>query len=241
MKQIKRKLYEIIEENTTFGGRLFDYLILTFIFISIFVFAIETLPHLPIELHNILYYFEVFFVLIFSLEYIARVLTSPRPFRYIFSFYGFIDLVSVLPFYFHGSFSLITLRVFRFFRIFKILEMTRYTKALNRMKNAFLAVREEIFLFFMLSLMFIFLASSAIYFFEHEAQPEIFSSIFHSIWWTFMTITTVGYSDIYPVTIGGKIFTFFMLLIGIGLITVPTAFLSTGFEKVKQKDSDRVI
>ncbi len=234
MKHIRKKIYSIIEENTTLSGRVFDYLILTFIFVSVLVFAIETLPHLPKTVHNTLYYFEVFFVVIFSLEYLARVFTSPQPLRYIFSFYGLIDLVSVLPFYFHGSFSLITLRVFRFFRVFKILEMTRYTKALNRMKNAFLAVREEIFLFFMLCLMFIFLASSAIYFFEHQAQPEVFSSIFHSIWWTFMTITTVGYSDIYPVTIGGKIFTFFMLLIGIGLITVPTAFLSTGFERVKE-------
>ena len=95
-------------------------------------------------------------------------------------------------------------------------------------------VKEEVYLFFIVTLIFIYLASAGIYFFENEAQPEVFASVFHSLWWAVVTLTTVGYGDVYPITIGGKIFTFFILMIGIGVVTIPAGLVATALSKARE-------
>lgn len=95
-------------------------------------------------------------------------------------------------------------------------------------------VKEEIILFLIVTAIFIFLASAGIYYFENEAQPEVFSSIFHSAWWSIVTLTTVGYGDVYPITLGGKIFTFFILLIGVGIVTIPAGLVATALSKARE-------
>ena len=112
----------------------------------------------------------------------------------------------------------------------------RYNKALNRFRLGFLIVKEEIILFFLVTLVLIFITSAGIYFFENEAQPEVFKSVFHSDWWAIVTLTTVGYGDVYPITLGGKIFTFFVLMIGVGLVTVPAGLVATALSKARENE-----
>ena len=120
------------------------------------------------------------------------------------------------------------------FRVFRALKLIRYNKALNRFKVAFKIVKEELVLFFIVTMILLFLTSAGIYLFENQAQPEVFKSVFHSGWWSIVTLTTVGYGDVYPITIGGKIFTFFVLMIGIGIVAVPAGLVGTALSKARE-------
>lgn len=231
---MKKQLWHILEDNTTKKGRYFDYFIQSLIFLSIVSFSLDTLPSLSINLRQFLDGFEIFSIIIFSVEYLLRVYVSKKPLKYIFSFYGLIDIIAILPFYLNTFIDLRFLRAFRVFRVFRALKLMRYNKALNRFNLAFKIVKEEIILFFMVTLVLIFITSAGIYFFENEAQPEVFKSVFHSAWWSIVTLTTVGYGDVYPITIGGKIFTFFVLMIGVGLVTIPAGLVATALSKARE-------
>jgi voltage-gated potassium channel len=231
---MKNILWSILEDNTTKKGRYFDYFIQALIFLSLVSFSLDTLPNLSEEFRQFLDGFEVFSIIVFSIEYLLRVYVSKKPFKYIFSFYGLIDIIAILPFYLNKFLDLRFLRAFRVFRVFRALKLMRYNKALNRFNLAFKIVKEEIILFFMVTLVLIFITSAGIYFFENEAQPEVFKSVFHSAWWSIVTLTTVGYGDVYPITIGGKIFTFFVLMIGVGLVTIPAGLVATALSKARE-------
>ncbi|AJR03763.1 ion transporter [Siansivirga zeaxanthinifaciens] len=231
---MKKKIRRIVEDNTSKRGKIFDYFIQTLIILSLISFSIETLPNNSIRTIKLLNVFETICVIIFSLEYLLRIYVSKKPLKYIFSFYGFIDLIAVLPFYLQGALDLRAIRVFRIFRIFRSLKLIRYNKALHRFHIAAGIVKEEVALFLIVTCIFIFFASAGIYYFENEAQPEVFSSIFHSAWWAIVTLTTVGYGDVYPITVGGKIFTFFILLIGVGIVTIPAGLVATALSKARE-------
>jgi voltage-gated potassium channel len=123
--------------------------------------------------------------------------------------------------------------MFRVFRVLRSFKLNKYNKALHRFKIAFKLVKEELILFLIVIAILLFIVSAGIYFFENKAQPEVFKSIFHSSWWSVVTLTTVGYGDVYPITVGGKIFTFFVLLIGVGVITVPAGLVATSLSKAR--------
>jgi voltage-gated potassium channel len=197
-------------------------------------FSLDTLPDLSEKFREFLNIFENISIIIFSIEYLLRVYVSSKPFKYIFSFYGIIDLLSIFPFFINKFLDLRFLRVFRIFRVFRAFKLLRYNKAINRFRNAYIIVKEEILLFFIVTLILIFITSAGIYFFENEAQPEVFKSIFHSAWWSIITLTTVGYGDVYPITLGGKIFTFFVLMIGVGLVTIPAGLVATALSKARE-------
>ena len=235
---MKEKLRIIIEDNTSQKGKVFDYFIQVLIFLSLIAFTVETLPNNSVNTVNILNNFELICVIIFSVEYILRIFVSKNPFKYIFSFYGIIDFLAIFPFYLRGTFDLRALRAFRIFRIFRALKLIRYNKALNRFHIAAKIVKEEIILFLIITFIFIFLASAGIYFFENEAQPKVFASVIHSGWWAVVTLTTVGYGDVYPITTGGKIFTFFILLIGVGIITIPAGLVASALSKAREIEED---
>ncbi|CAM3998958.1 ion transporter [Flavobacterium weaverense] len=230
---IREKLRSIIEDNTTRKGRIFDYLIQILIFISLTSFSIETLPNNSIQTKELLAKIELISIIIFSIEYLLRIYVAEKPLKYIFSFYGIVDILSILPFYLSATFNLKALRAFRIFRIFRAFKLVRYNKALNRFSVAFTFIKEELILFFMITLILVFLTSSGIYFFENEAQPDVFSSLFHSLWWSIVTLTTVGYGDVYPITLGGKIFTFFVLIIGVGIVTIPAGLVASALTKAR--------
>ena len=210
------------------------------IFISLISFSIETLPDNSQQTITILYIIELICVVIFTVEYLLRIFVAKQPLKYIFSFYGIIDLLAILPFYLRAAVDLRALRAFRIFRIFRALKLIRYNRALKRFHIAAGIVKEEIILFFIVTVILIFLTASGIYFFENEAQPEVFSSIFHSLWWSIVTLTTVGYGDVLPITLGGKIFTFFVLIIGIGIVTVPAGLVATALTKARQIEEDEI-
>jgi voltage-gated potassium channel len=237
---MKEKLRNIIEDNTSKKGKIFDYFIQILILLSLIAFTIETFPNNSKNTIETLKTFELLCVLIFSIEYILRIYVSKKPFRYIFSFYGIIDFLAIFPFYLRGAYDLRALRAFRIFRIFRALKLIRYNKALNRFHIAAKIVKEEIILFLIVTSIFIFLASAGIYFFENKAQPEIFTSIVHSGWWAVVTLTTVGYGDVYPITVGGKIFTFFILLIGVGIVTIPAGLVASALSKAREIEEENI-
>ena len=231
---MKKQLWLILEDTTTKKGRYFDYFIQILILLSLVSFSLDTLPNLSYNTRVFLDYFEVISIMIFTIEFLLRIYVSKKPLSYIFSFYGIIDILAILPFYLNRVLDLRFLRAFRIFRIFRALKLLRYNKALNRFRVAFKIVKEEVTLFFIVTLVLIFITSAGIYFFENEAQPEVFKSVFHSAWWSIVTLTTVGYGDVYPITIGGKIFTFFVLMIGVGLVTVPAGLVATALSKARE-------
>ena len=142
--------------------------------------------------------------------------------------------MAIIPFFLQSRLDLRFLRIFRILRIFRALKLIRYNKALDRFNIAFKIVKEELILFLTVTLMLIFISSYGIYFFENESQPNAYSSIFDSMWWSIVTLTTVGYGDVYPITLGGKIFTFFVLILGIGIVTVPAGLAATSLTKARE-------
>jgi voltage-gated potassium channel len=215
---------------------VFDYVIQFLIFLSLISYAIDTLPNLSESTYRVLEIFEVFSVVLFSIEYVLRVYVAKKSFQYMFSFYGIIDLLSILPFYLSNA---IDLRSIRAFRVFIALKIVRYNRALRRFKTAASILKEEMILFMLISFIMMFLASAGIYYFENEAQPDKFTSIFHSFWWAVVTLTTVGYGDIVPITAGGKVFTFFVLMVGIGIVTIPAGLVASALNKARRiEDSE---
>lgn len=229
----RKHLNVIFDDNTTFKGKYIDYFIQLLIFISLLGFAIETLPNNPKWLVITLYRVELFCVIIFTIEYILRVLAAKKPLKYVLSFYGVIDLIAILPFFLSRITDLRFVRAFRVFRVFRALKFIRFNAALRRFEIAFRIIKEELILFLLAAGIMIFVTGAGIYYFEHAAQPENFKSLFHSLWWSIVTLTTVGYGDVYPITTGGKIFTFFVLIIGVGIITVPAGLVATALSKAR--------
>ena len=197
---MKGRIRAIVEDNTSRIGKIFDYFIQALILLSLVAFAIETLPNNSKQTIKLLQAFEIFCIAIFTIEYALRIFLAKKPFNYIFSFYGIIDFLAIFPFYLRTAYDFRALRAFRVFRIFRTLKLVRYNKALNRFHIAAGIVKEEVILFMIVTAIFLFLASTGIYYFENEAQPEVFTSVIHSGWWAVVTLTTVGYGDLYPIS-----------------------------------------
>jgi len=229
-------LKRIIEDNDTKEGLLFDLSIQALIVISLVTFSVETLPGLADSTRRWLRYVEIFTVAIFTAEYLLRIGLADRKLGFIFSFYGIVDLLSILPFYIASGIDLRSIRALRLLRLFRAFKFIRYSKAIRRFHRALLIAREELILFLTVTLLLLYFAAVGIYFFEHEAQPKVFSSVFHSLWWAVATLTTVGYGDVYPVTVGGRVFTFFVLLIGLGVVSVPAGLVASAFSKAREME-----
>ena len=228
----------IVNASDTVAGKAFDAAALFLIVFSIVSFTIETLPDLPQGVRNILEISETVVTVLFTIEYVLRIVASPRKRDYIFSFYGIIDLVAILPFYVSLGVDLRAVRAFRLFRIMRILKLARYNLAMNRFGKALSHAKEEIVIFFIATAVVLYLAAVGIYYFEHDVQPEAFRSVLDGLWWAVATLTTVGYGDVYPVTAGGKIFTFVILMCGLGIVAVPAGLISAALSKVR-RDEDR--
>lgn len=200
---------------------------------------------------NFFYYFELLSILIFSFEYIYRISYSfikkgmKGSVNYIFSFFGLIDLISILPFYLNQFINLDGrfLRILRLFRLTRIFKFGRDSNSLKLFTKALISVKEQLLFTLFLSALTILFSSSAIYYLENEAQPEKFSSITESVWWATISLATVGYGDVYPITVGGKIFATIISLVGIGVVAIPTGVISASFveeiykERIKRKEN----
>ncbi len=231
-----RKLFDT---STKLGHRI-ELFIQILIIISIINFTVQTLPNINPTYQKVSNSIEVVSVFFFSLEYFLRLLSSKKPFKFIFSFFGIVDLLAILPFYLTLGTDLKSLRAVRLFRLLRLLKFLRYGDTLKNLKQSFDNVKKELILFSAATLLLIYFSSVGIYFFENEAQPDAFSSVFSAMWWSVATLTTVGYGDIYPITTGGKIFSTFIVFIGLGLVAVPTGLIASSLtQALNKKSSDK--
>lgn len=228
---MKEYIKSIVELNDNRLSRFFAIFIQFLIILSIVTFSIETIPDLKPQTREILQSIELASVLVFTLEYVLRIYVANKKLKFIFSFFGIIDLLAILPFYLSFGIDLRSLRALRFVRLFRLFKLVRYNKALKHFARAIKIAKEEILLFLFITSILIYLSAVGIYYFEHDAQPEQFSSIFDSLWWAIITLTTVGYGDVYPITVGGRVFTFFILMIGLGIVAIPTGILSSALTR----------
>lgn len=216
-------------------GRI-EYGVVVLVFLSAIAFSVETLPDLSPRFRRFLAIFEVFSVICFTVEYVIRFVYA-RPRRaYALSFFGWVDLLAILPFYLSLGFDLRAIRLFRLFRVFRLFKLTKYVKGMNRLRQSYQMVREELFLFFFASGIVIYLLAMGIYYFEHQAQPDVFRSVFDGIWWAVCTLTTVGYGDAYPVTMAGRMFTVVILLTGLGVVAIPTGLISSALSRIRDDE-----
>ena len=228
----------MVEQSDTRAGRWFDAVVFALIVVSLITFSIETLPNLPPPAAAMLYWIEFATVLLFTGEYLLRLAVADSRWRFVRSFFGVLDLVAILPFYLAAGVDLRAVRTFRLLRLLRILKLARYSDAIRRLRRAVGIVREELILFLNVALILIFLSAVGIYYFEHDRQPEHFASVFHSLWWAIVTLTTVGYWDTFPITTGGRVFTFFVLFLGLGIVAVPTGLFASALAKAREEEED---
>jgi voltage-gated potassium channel len=235
----KNQLRSAIDDSNRASARYFAIVIQSLIVLSLITFSVDTLPNLSPLSRLILDWIETVTVLIFTAEYLLRLWLAESRRDYVFSFFGIVDLLAILPFYLASGLDLRAIRVFRLLRLLRILKLFKYNSALNRLQRALVMVREELIIFGFIAAIMLFLSAVGIYYFENEEQPEQFASVFHSLWWALTTLTTVGYGDMYPVTTGGRVFTFFVLMIGLGVVAVPTGVIASALAQVRTEDRDR--
>ena len=213
-------------------SKLFEKIIFLIIILNLLAMVIESEPNLSPQFQKFLSSFEIVSIIIFSIEYVLRTINSIRnKKKYNLSFFGVIDLFSILPFYlqsivgFDGRF----IRIFRLFRISRIIKLGRFSKSFELLGKGIGNVKTELYLTFSIAFVMLFFSAAGIYFLENEVQPDTFHSIRASFWWSVASLTGVGFEEIYPITIGGKIFGSIISIIGIGVVAVPTGIISASF------------
>lgn len=232
-------LKETVESRKTASGKFFDLFIEFMIIGSLVAFSIETIPSINNEIRFYLHIFDVITIIVFTIEYFLRIFVADKKIKYLFSFFGIVDLVAILPFYLQTGIDLRSVRSFRMLRLLRLIKLLRYNSAIHRLQNAFSSIREELLIFFSFTLILLFIASVGIYYFEHEVQPEKFSSVFECMWFAIVSLTTVGYGDMIPITLGGRIFTGIVLFIGLGIVAVPTGLFASALTKQRNSNNNK--
>lgn len=248
---IKQTIYRLVTKGS-YGSKanlIFDYSIMTLIVLNVFAIAIETIPSFDNRIYRFLRIFEIISVIIFSIEYALRIFVSDithpasnrmkSALKFIFSFYGLIDLLAIIPFYFPFFIKadLRIIRILRLIRFFRILKINRYDSSLNLIWIVIKERKSELAITGFITILILFIASFLMYYIEGNIQPEIFTNIFASFWWAIATLTTIGYGDIYPITSLGKFISGLIAFLGIGIVALPTGIVSAGFiEKVSKKN-----
>jgi voltage-gated potassium channel len=229
----KKKLHEIIYEADTKEGKIFDVILLIAILASIFLVMLESVERLDNKYHELLYIGEWVITILFSIEYILRVVSIQKPFRYIFSFYGIIDFLSTIPMYlsliFIGSQGLVAFRALRLLRIFRILKLTRYIGASNKLMIALRASSAKIAVFLFFVVIVCIILGTIMY--MVEGAENGFTNIPKSIYWAIVTLTTVGFGDIAPQTPLGQLIASAIMILGYSIIAIPTGIVSSEMTK----------
>lgn len=249
-RQFKHRVFEVLEpgDKERRLGWLFEHLIVFLILLSVLMVVLESFEGFYAAhrlLSDITEYITIF---VFTLEYVLRIWTAEFEFPahkpwvasylYIVSPLALIDLLAILPFYLPMliTVDLRFLRILRLMRILRILKLSRYSHALNLIRVTLKKKREELLITVAMMFLLLLVASTLMYDIEHEAQPDAFPNIIASFWWAVATLTTVGYGDVYPVTGWGRLLSGIIAVLGIGLVALPTAIISTSFlEELKMK------
>jgi len=218
---------EFVNDISSWRGKAFNFIVYGMILFTSILFSVSTHPSItPLQkasLETLFFASSVFFLF----EYVIRIIAADKATSYIFSFYGLIDLLAIIPLFVGILASLQSLRLLRFLRLLSLVKLFKLTPAFTRLAKAFKNIKSELTIFLIAAIVLIYLSAVGIFVFENAAQPEVFSSIFDSLWWAVATLTTVGYGDIYPITIAGRVFTIFIVFIGLGIISIPAALLSS--------------
>jgi voltage-gated potassium channel len=246
-KDWKDKLHEIIYEADTPAGKLFDLILLVAILASIVLVMLESVKSIDVKFHNFLNISEWIITILFTLEYIARIISVKKPIKYITSFYGIIDLLSTIPKYlsiiFAGTHALVALRALRLLRVFRILKLVRFLGASNNLVLALKASRAKISVFLFAVVIVAVIIGTIMYLVEGEENG--FTNIPKSVYWCIVTLTTVGFGDITPQTPIGQFIASLVMILGYGIIAVPTGIVSAEYTaqnkpKVEPKKEEMV-
>ncbi len=226
----RERIWRIIFLSDTRAGHLFDVALLWLIGLSVLTIMLESVEELRLSYGSLFVALEWIFTGVFTLEYLARLWVVRRRWRYARSFFGVIDLMTILPAYIElllpGTHYLMTLRILRLMRMFRVLKMAEYIGEAGVLMNALSASRRKIFIFFSAVLALVCVEGTIVYVIEHEANPG-YSNIPQSIYWAIVTITTVGYGDVAPVTVLGKMMASVIMLTGFAIIAVPTGIVTS--------------
>jgi voltage-gated potassium channel len=243
----RQRLYIIIYGVNTPAGKAFDIILLIAILLSVFTIMAETVAGIDVIFHRELRVLEWIFFSIFGLEYALRIFVSKHPLKYIFSFYGIIDLLSILPIFLSifisGSHVLSSLRILRLLRIFRIFKLGEFITESSKLKVALLASRAKILVFLFTVSVIAVLIGTLMYYIEGPEHG--FTSIPRSVFYTIVTLTTVGYGDMVPHTVLGQFLSMVLMVIGYGIIAVPTGIVGveiakeTNKPKTDKKDEQR--
>lgn len=247
---LRTRVYTIIERGEKHDKKsiYFDYFIIILVLLSVISTIWESYPTAHEKYGEYFHSFEIFSIIIFTIEYLLRLWTAPLKYphlstwkayiKYLFSFIAIIDLIAILPFYlpFLGVKDLRLLRMMRLLRLLRVFKLNRYSRALNLVYDVLKEKGEELVTTVFFALILLLVSSTLMYYVEHETNPEGFPNIIATLWWAVVTLTTVGYGDVVPVTMLGKILNGITALIGIGVVALPTSILSAGFlEKVEER------
>lgn len=234
------KLHEIIYGTHTPAGKLFDIILLVLILYSIIIVMLESVPRIDQKYHEFLDVSEWVVTILFTIEYILRIVCIKRPIKYVASFFGVIDLLSTIPkylsFFIGGSQFMTAFRALRLLRVFRILKLVRFVGESNNLVRALKASRTKIFVFVFFVLIVSVLLGTIMY--MVEGPEHGFNSIPHSVYWTIVTLTTVGYGDISPETALGQLIATLIMIIGYGIIAVPTGIVSAEYAARKHEEKD---
>lgn len=252
-RAFKYKVYDVLNnDSTTIGSKVVQGAIIILILINALSLIFESIPEVKEDYASFFYYFNLFSVVFFSVEYFLRmwsITCDPRfnkpllgRVKYAFTSMQLIDLLAILPFYLSFvHFDLRVIRLMRVFRLLRVFKITKYVSALSIVVNVFKRKASELAIAAFMLVFLLLIASTAIYYAENPFQPNAFSSIPDSMWWSVITICTVGYGDIYPITIFGKLIGGVLAVIGIGFFALPTGIISSGFaeELAERKEKKR--
>jgi voltage-gated potassium channel len=238
----KNRIYEIIFEADTREGKLFDVTIIGLILLSVLLVILDSIASIRERFGVIIHIIEWFITGVFLLEYILRIWVLEKPVRYIFSFYGIIDLMAILPNFLGlilaGGQSLMVVRAVRLLRVFRIFKLSRYTSAGRTLMRALYRSREKIFMFISVIVTLVVIFGTIMYLVEGEANG--FTSIPVSIYWAVVTLTTVGYGDISPVTGFGQFLASIVMIMGYAIIAVPTGIVTSEMLRMPAENNTQV-
>ncbi len=235
----QQQLHQIIFGYDTFGGKLFDVLLLIIILLSVLAVMLESVSSITVQYGPQLRIIEWGFTILFSIEYLGRIVSSPLKRKYILSFMGIIDLLAILPAFISifvaGAQTLLVIRLVRLIRVFRILKLSRYMRGANMLRRALYESRHKIIVFFGSVIIIVVVVGTLMYLIEHGQNG--FSSIPRSIYWAIVTITTVGYGDIAPATVLGQTIASLLMIIGYAIIAVPTGIITSEMVSSNKKST----
>lgn len=239
----RRRLHAIIFEADDRAGKLFDAVLIAAILASVIVIILDSVQSIREEYHGLFITLEWFFTILFTIEYALRIITVRKPIRYILSFYGIVDLLSILPSYvglfIPGAQNLMVIRMLRLLRVFRVFKLVRFLGEADALRHAFISSRHKIAVFMTTVMIIITIMAAAMHVIESSADNDDFSSLPQSMYWAIVTMTTVGYGDATPITPMGKFLSAVMMLIGYSMIIVPAGILSAEIATEAQRHAQR--